>query len=312
MVAMSAQTKGGRVRGVFALLCATLFWGTSVVVARVVLRETTPQVVSLVGAVACMITLLLPLALFRSDLLRIERRDWWRFALLGAFGFSLGSLFINVAIQRTNAATAATLQYLCPAITYAWGLARRSERFDWWKVLAVGLSIVGCALTTGALTGSFLFDPWGVLAGVASATTFAFITIFGKTFAPRYNPLAYSGYVFLPMSVALACITPLRDLVALTQSPKLFALLLANSVFFGAVPTVLYFESLKWISATAVTIVLSFEIVVVSALGWLYLGEHLSIAQMVGAVMVISAVILIERSTEEPDAGSSHEPVATA
>jgi len=283
---------------VLALLCATFFWGTSVVVARVVLRETTPRVVSLVGALACMITLLAPLAFYRRHLLRIERRDWWRFAVLGAFGFALGSLFINIAIQRTNAATAATLQYLCPAITYAWGLARGNERFDWWKVLAVGLSIGGCALITGVLTGNFLFDPWGVLAAVASATTFAFITIFGKTFAPRYNPLVYSGYVFLAMSVALALITPLRDLFSLTQSPKLFAIVIANSVLFGAVPTVLYFEALKWISATAVTIVLSFEIVVVAVLSWYCLGEQLSIAQMVGALMVISAVILIERSPE--------------
>lgn len=285
----------GREVGIVALLAATFFWGTSIVVARIFLREMSPFVLAHVGALINAATLLIPLAIGSPHRLRVRKADWWRFAVLGGGAFALGGIFINVGIQRTSAATAATLQYLAPALTLAYGWLTATERIDTQKVVAVILTIVGAALATGVALGEFVYDPLGILACIGSAACFSFITVFSKTFASRYDPLAFSGLTFLAMGLSYFLFDPAASWNFCAAKPEWVVRIIAYSVGLGVVPTVLYFYALRWVEATSATIVLAFEIVVTSAIGWLWLGERLAGWQILGAAMVITAVILIER-----------------
>ncbi|MCX7625871.1 MAG: EamA family transporter [Candidatus Sumerlaeaceae bacterium] len=294
----------GRERGIVALLAATFFWGTSIVVARIFLREISPFVLAQVGALINAATLLISLSLVAPHRLRIHKGDWWRFAVLGGGAFALGGLCINVGIQRTSAATAATLQYLAPAMTLAFGWLTRTERVDIQKLTAVVLTIFGAALTTGVVLGRFVFDPLGVLACVGSAACFSFITIFSKAFAPRYDPFAFTGLTFLAMGVAYFLFDPAASWQFCVSKPAWLWRIVAYSIGLGVLPTALYFYALKWVEATSATIVLAFEIVVTSVLGWLWLGEALAGWQILGAAMVIIAVVMIERQPDQ----RLHEP----
>jgi DME family drug/metabolite transporter len=292
------MVRGGREKGIIALLSAAVFWGSSIVIARIFLRQISPFVLSHLGACVSAVSILLPLLIFKRQSLRLYPRDWWRFVLLGGVAFTVGGLFINIGIQRTSAATAATLQYLAPAFTLIYGWLLRTEDVDKWKVLAVLLTLAGAACATGVVSGGFVFDPVGVAGSVGSAATFAFITIFSKTFASRYNPIAFTGYTFAAMAVAYTLVSPIETLSVVKEMPRTVLLVAAYAVFLGVIPTILYFYAMKWVAPTAATIVLSFEIVVTSVLGWLWLGERLSFLQIVGAIMVISAVIIIEQRRE--------------
>jgi drug/metabolite transporter (DMT)-like permease len=288
----------GRERGIVALLAATFFWGSSIVLARVILRNVSPLVLSHLGAVISAIALLGPTAVFAPQRLKIPKSDWWRFAVLGGGAFALGSVCINVGIQRTSAATAATLQYLAPAMTLAYGWLTRSERVDAAKVLAVALTIVGAALATGLVLGQFVFEPLGILACIGSAACFAFITIFSKSFASRYDSFTFTGLTFAAMALTYFLVEPRATVAFVANHPGLAAGILLYAIFLSVLPTVLYFYALRYVEATAATIVLAFEIVVTSVLGWLWLGERLAAWQIVGAAMVIAAVILIERGRD--------------
>lgn len=294
--------------GISALLAATLFWGSSIVVARVILREVPPFVLAHLGAVASALSILLPLALVAPSRLRFTARDWWRFALLGAGGFALGGWCINVGIQRTSAATAATLQYLAPTFTLLYGWLSGTERPTPSKVLAVALTFSGAALATGVAIGRFVFDWLGIAAAIGSAACFAFITIFSKTFAERYDPYAFTGYTFLVMALTYGLIDPLAVATFVLNAPRQAAFIVAYAVGLGVIPTILYFASLRWLAPTTTTVVLSFEIVVTSLLGWWWLGEQLASWQVLGAAMVIAAVIIIERSREPAGLSPASSP----
>ncbi|MGC8742044.1 MAG: DMT family transporter [Candidatus Sumerlaeaceae bacterium] len=290
----------GRDRGIVALLAATIFWGTSIVAARVILRDVAPFILSHFGALVSATALLVPLAWFAPQHLRVERRDLWRFAVLGSGAFAVGGILINVGIQRTSAATAATLQYLAPAMTLAYGWLTKTERVDAWKVGAVLLSVGGAAVATGILFGQFVFDTLGILAAIGSAACFSFITIFSKSFASRYNAAAFTGLTFLAMGLAYFVVDPTSTWHFVHMRPLMAVWIAGYAVVLGVLPTILYFYALRWVEATAATIVLSFEIVVTSVLGWLWLGERLALWQVVGAAMVIAAVVIIERRRETP------------
>jgi drug/metabolite transporter (DMT)-like permease len=289
---------GGRERGIAALLTATLFWGTSIVGARLILRDISPFVFSHLGALVSAAVLLIPMAVVTPGRLRVDPRDWWRFAVLGCLGFACGNICLNVAIQRTSAATAATLQYLAPAMTLAWGWLTRTEHADRWKAIAVVLTIAGAAVATGMAMGQFVFDPLGVLAAVGSAACFAFNTVFSRDFAPRYNCAAFAGYTFLAMGLAYFAVDSTEALRFVRANPTWLWWICLYSVVLGIVPTMLYFYALRYVEATAAAIVLAFEIVVTSAVGWLWLGERLAPWQIIGGAMVVAAVVIIERRRE--------------
>ncbi len=289
----------GRERGIVALLAATFFWGTSIVAARIILRDVQPLVLSHLGALVSATTLLLPLAFVAPHLLHVRRQDVWKFIVLGGGAFALGGIFINIGIQRTSAATAATLQYLAPAMTLTYGWTTGTEKVHAWKVGAVFLTIAGAALTTGVVFGQFVYDPVGILAAIGSAACFSFITVFSKSFASRYHPAAFTGLTFLAMGIAYFAVEPAATFEFIQTRPQMACWIAGYSILLGVLPTMLYFYALRWVEATAATIVLSFEIVVTSVLGWLWLGERLAVWQVIGAALVITAVIIIERQRNE-------------
>jgi probable blue pigment (indigoidine) exporter len=100
------------------------------------------------------------------------------------------------------------------------------------------------------------------------------------------------------MALTYFLVEPRATVAFVANHPGLAAGILLYAIFLSVLPTVLYFYALRYVEATAATIVLAFEIVVTSVLGWLWLGERLAAWQIVGAAMVIAAVILIERGRD--------------
>jgi drug/metabolite transporter (DMT)-like permease len=304
------MTAGPRhLKGYFALLIATVFWGCSVVAARVLMKEVPPVALSHFTAIVCASVILGVLALLKPALLRVERQDLLRFAALGTFGFAAGSTLINLAINRTSAATAVTLQYLAPVLTLCWDRWRGTERLNGWKVTAIVLSILGCGLTVGLFQGGFVYDPIGVAAALGAAVSFAFVAVYSKPIASRYDPAAVAGLTFAVTSGVLFLVHPAGELAVAWSSPRLLLLLLGFAVFLGVLPPLFFFYGLRTVTATAATIITSGEIVVAAGLAWGLLGESMGPLQMLGGAMVISAVVLIERSREDVDGVAPEAPV---
>lgn len=281
--------------GLMLVVLATLFWGTSAVVARILMRENiTPILLGQVMATGVAVLLFVIIGVVRPSVLRITGRDALRLAILGGVGFAGGGTMINFAIHRTNVPTAVVLQYMAPALVLMWNAWRGVERLTAKRVLAVVVCIVGCALTIGIQNGGLMFEPIGILAAFAAAGSFAFVSVFSKPISERHNPLAVSAYTFGFSALALACTPEGRSWAPAFRSTDIVLGMAVYTTALSLLPTMLFFWSLKSVSATVATIVCSFEIVVVAVLSWAKLGEVMTASQAVGAALVISAIVLIE------------------
>ncbi|MBX7246665.1 MAG: DMT family transporter [Candidatus Sumerlaeaceae bacterium] len=306
-----AQNVRHRLIGFGLVTTAAIFWATSVVAGRVILRQVDALSLAQASHVVSWLALALGLAIVRPTLLRVQRRDIWRFALLGAIGIAGSSYLVNVGIQRTNTVMGVTLQYAAPAIVLIWNRWRGTEKVDWKKVVAVVASMTGCVFATGLHRGKFVFDALGIAAAGGAAFTFAFVSTFSKSFGSRYNPLAFTAHTFLASSLMYLLFQSHTKLIAAFPNREVVWYMLGYTLVLGLVPIICFFYSLRFISATAVTITCSFEIVIAGTLAWIILGEAMAPSQIAGSLMILAAVILIEQSRADEEAsGDAGETIS--
>ena len=88
-------------------------------------------------------------------------------------------------------------------------------------------------------------------------------------------------------------------LQAVTNPASLFWLLML-----AVVPTlgggVAFNAALRRIPASNASIVATLEPVIATLLGWAFLGERLEPLQLVGAGLILAAVVILQRETSEP------------
>lgn len=239
--------------------------------------------------------LLLALAIVCPAWLRIAGRDLPFFALFGLLGVAAFYITYVYAIYLTGMAVAVVLMYTAPAwvALIAWRLF--GEGLGWIKLTAVGLAFVGCALVARAWDPSQVrLNLAGVLCGLGAGLTYGLYTIFNKMAVRRYPPwtvmlyaLGFGAAFLLPLQSA-ATFRPLRQpmlvvwLLVLTLGPTLGAALL-------------HAMSLQRLPASVVSIVATLEPAIATVLAWFFLGERLGVDQILGGVLILAAVLLLQR-----------------
>lgn len=238
------------------------------------------------------------LAIFRPALLRSSPRALLVYAGFGCFGIGLFYIFNTEAVILTNVATASVLLYTAPAFVTLFARQRWGEPITGRKIIALALSLVGCALVAKAYDPEELrLDAGGVLVGVMAGLAYALFTVFAKSSSqePPWTTVAYSlvfGALFLlPLQFIQVPGVSGEGVTALFQNPGawifLFGLCLGPTVGSYA----LYNAAMSRIPASNASLVATVEPVVASFAGFLVLGQVLEPLQILGAVMIVGAAV---------------------
>lgn len=237
--------------------------------------------------------LFLGLVLLRPDWLRVRRQDLPWFAVLGALGVGTFHVLWNVAVVEIGYAAATILLYSSPIFVslMAWLIWR--EPLTRVKMLAIAMALGGCMLVAGLEELTALQVTAGGLAlGVAMGMAYGSFSLLGRQLAPRYSPWTVLTYGFgfgalalLPFQFAIA---PPREIPGATWIWFAALMFLATILPFGA-----YLYSLRWLPVSVASILAASEVVFGSMLAYLFFGERLQTGQILGAVLVVSGVVLI-------------------
>jgi DME family drug/metabolite transporter len=292
----------GNSRGYLLVLGAAAAWSTSGLFIRWTVAGSGLSALSLAfwRDLATFVSLLAGLALVRPTLLRVKRRDLLWLAALGAFGVGTFHVLWNLAILQIGYAIATVLLYFSPAfVTFmAWLVWR--EPLTRFKILAIGLALVGCVLVAGKeeLAGVEL-TAGGLILGLVAAMAYGSFSLFGRQVAGRYSPWTVLTYGFGFGALALL---PFQFGAALPwiASPTTWVwfgalVLLATIAPFGA-----YLAGLGRLPVSVASILAASEVVFGSVIGYLIFGEQLQALQIVGAGLVMGGVILIAMKGSAP------------
>jgi drug/metabolite transporter (DMT)-like permease len=244
--------------------------------------------------------LLTGIAIIKPTLLRVKRKDLpW---LFGMGAISIGSFHVlwNTSVLLIGASIATVIQSNAPIFVTIMAWIIFKEALTTRKIIAVALSVAGTVLISGILGMSAIqISQLGLAASVFSAIFYGSFSLFGKKLKGDYNSWTILVYIFGFATLTLLPFQILSPSPFPYQTP---ALLYFTSLIFVATigGFILYTIALGHLEASIASITATSEIVFASVLAYFILGERLDIWQILGAVLVISGVILVSLSNGRP------------
>jgi DME family drug/metabolite transporter len=215
--------------------------------------------------------------------------------LLGVLGVAASNYLYYLAIQRTNVATAITLQYTAPVWVLLYTVLRGAQKPSWQRIAAVGLAVAGIALVIGIFgAGGFHLDAIGVIAALLAALSFAFYNVGGHKVLAHYDRWTVLVYTLLSASLFWVVVNPPWRILAAHYAASQWLFLLTFSLISVLGPFSFYFAGLQHLEPTRAIVVSCLEPVFSILIAAVALGEVLRPLQTLGIALVLVAIVVVQ------------------
>lgn len=282
---------------------APVAWGTTYAVTSELLPSDRPLTAALLRA--------LPAGLL---LLAVTRRlpcgIWWlRAAVLGSLNIGLFFALLFVAAYRLPGGVAATVGAVQPLLVVLLAAGLLGELLTRRAVLAGLVGAGGVALLV--LRGDAALDAVGVAAAAGGAAVMALGVVLTKRWGRPAAALTVTSWQLVAGGLLLL---PLALLVEGPLPPaEVDAAAVGGYVYLGVVGTAvaytLWFRGLAVLPASSVSFLSLLAPVVATGVGWALLAQPLSAVQLLGAALVLLAVLLGQRRRGGTSVATASEPV---
>ncbi|HLW86810.1 MAG TPA: DMT family transporter [Candidatus Sulfotelmatobacter sp.] len=297
-------------RGYLFIASAAFLWGVSAALGRAVftgkfpltgeaIRPIDPLILSQTRTTFSLL-ILLPILAGRRGWQRIQlpAPDLVQCLTLGMLGVAASNYFYYVAIQRTSVAIAIIVQYTAPVWVLLYVVARRQQKLSLQKAAAVGLAVAGIIFTLGIVgpkSSSLRLDAYGLFAALLASFSFAFYNLAGHRILVRYDRWRVLVWTLTSASIFWLIVNPPWKILAAHYAPAQWAFLFTFSMISVLGAFSLYFLGLQHLEPTRAIIASCLEPVFSILLAAALLGEVVRPIQTVGIILVLAAIVLVQR-----------------
>jgi len=269
---------------------APVIWGSTYLVTTEFLPPDYPLTAAMLRALPAGLLLLLCVR-------ELPSRSWiLKIFVLGGLNFTIFWSLLFVAAYRLPGGVAATLgatQAL--AVIFLARLALGTP-IRVLSVTAAALGIVGVGLLL--LTPNAALDPVGVIGGIVGALSMAAGTVLSRKWHPPVSLLTFTAWQLTAGGLMLV---PLALLFEPLLPPLSFSNL-AGLTYLGligaALTYVLWFRGIARLEPSVISTLGFISPVSAVVLGWIVLGQALSMGQFLGATVIVGSVWLSQRSVQ--------------
>lgn len=285
-------------KGISLVLVATFFWGIMGISSRI-LYEAGLGIMfiafsrSFLSAICFFIWVLIT----DRKILKIDIKGLAVSALYGIGTFSLCFIGYNLSVEYIPISVATVLMFTNSIWVTIFGVVFFSEKFNLKKLTVIIITLVGCIMVSNVALGHCNMSIIGLAAGLGTGFLFAFQIIFPKFFNDyKKDTLLVYGYIFA--SIFLGVFTDFKEsLDIIVKSPNI-GIVILNILSIGILSTFIsntfYIKSTEYIEASVTSILASMEPVLSSIFAFFIFGEVLNGKQVVGAILIIIAAIILE------------------
>jgi len=252
------------------------------------------------------LTLLVALSILRTAWLTVARRHLPYLLIYGFLLACFNSLW-TLSVSLNGAAVSTVLAYCSAGFTALLGWWFLKERLDWVKILAVILSLGGCALISGALDpAAWRTNLLGILTGILSGLAYAIYSLMGRSAVKRglvpWTSLFYifslAAFFLLLFNLLLGGVLPgtaarPADLLWLGRALPGWVILFV----LAAGPTVagygLYNVSMIYLPSSVANLIVTLEPAFTAVVAFFLLGERYTAVQIGGSLMILAGVVFL-------------------
>ena len=231
------------------------------------------------------------LVLLRGGFALDELRAEFRLLLCGGIALGLNWVALFSAYRLLNVSLATLIYYAGPMLVVLFAPLLFREKITPLRGAALVLVALGLLLVSGSIAAGGLSLP-GLLAAAASALFYAALIVFNK----RIQRTSGLQTAAVELDVALAVVfvyvllTSGLPRPARAELPWLLLLGLVNT----GLAYLLYFSGLQRLPAQSVALISYVDPVSALFFSALFLGERLTVPQLLGAVLIIGGAMLGE------------------
>jgi drug/metabolite transporter (DMT)-like permease len=237
---------------------------------------------------------------------------------MGAVGYATQSGLFFIALERMDASLLALLLYTYPALVTVAAIALRRERATRRRFAALAAATLGTGLVlAGAGTGAL--DPLATLLAVGSALAYTAYILVGDRVTGAVPAVGLTALVCAGAATTFAAVALVGGGSAPDVSAAGFGWIATMALVSTVGAILMFLAGLARVGPSAAAILSTLEPVVTVALAALAFGETLSAVQLVGAALVLSAVVVLQtgrpnqrRPSPPPSSSSTSAPPAKA
>jgi len=227
---------------------------------------------------------------------KLSLKDWASIFFLGVLGYYLASLFDFWGLQYITASLERLVLFAYPTIVLLVSAGLYNKPIKQRQVLALILTYFGILL---AFWGDFQLDPspkviWGSLLVFVSAITYALYLVGSGQMIPRLGALRFNA-----LAMTGACIGVLthawleNGLDLLNFTPEIYGYGVAMALIATVLASFLLTGGISKVGAGNAAIISSIGPISTIVLANIFLGEVISIFQIIGTAFVMLGVLMI-------------------
>lgn len=287
--------KGRKWPWVLLGIMSTTCWGISGIFAKMLFAinpRVSPMIVTQVRMIIGGIAILLVGWLAGHHPLRIWHRwhDAGTIISYGILGLIPVQLFYFMAVKAGNASIATILQFIGPFFIMLYMAVRHHEIPSRLEVISAVAAFIGVVVvaTNGRFT-QLAITPLVLIYGLISAVGVATNTLIPRSLLKNFSSMEITGWGLVIAGIGLEVVSPTRITFALT--PRVLVMFLMIIIIGTVIPFITFTTVLKYISPTVASMLDAFEPLTATVGSVLVLGLHLSVATIIGSLVIIVAVI---------------------
>jgi drug/metabolite transporter (DMT)-like permease len=223
--------------------------------------------------------------------LRLERKRLILLLAMGGFGYCAQSLTYFIALRSLPASLVVLIAYIYPSLVVAAGWLFLHRAVSAKHLVALAASFVGLLMLVG---GAHFQLAWALVLAVASPVIYTAYILVGERVMGSVPALAASAVIITGAAIAFCVLAAIGNELALPRTAGGWAVVIALAVFPTMFAISLFLAGLPRVGASRAALLSTWEPVVTVALAVIVLGDRLSLAQVLGGVLVLTAVVVVQ------------------
>jgi len=291
----SPKTKSTLAGAYASILLSAALWGIiGLWNRRLMAGGFSPTDIVVVRNFGGMVLLAVIFAVKDRSVFRVKREHLKYFFGTGVISVLLFTVCYFSCQKLCSLAVASVLLYTAPSFVVLLSALLWKEPVTKRKLLALALTLVGCALVCGLFSGSLTVTLAGVLLGLGSGFFYALYSVFGRYALAHYDSMTVTVWTFVFAGPASLVLAPgSRTLGPALARPDMWLTAAGLVVFSSVLPYIFYTRGLSRVEAGQASIMASLEPVVAALAGILAFGEPVNAATVAGIICVLAGVAIL-------------------
>ncbi len=286
--------------GSLYLTAASSIWGGMYVVVKHIVEVIPPLELVWMRYVIALVTLII-IGLASKQKWQMKQKHILLVITISLIGYVLSILTQETGTMLSTAQMGAIITSTTPAFMVLFASILLKERLTFKKASSVSLATIGVIAIVG-IDDIDMSSTLGGLSLIIAALTWALMSVLIKLLPTRYSQIVVTTYAVL---IAVVVLTPfvivrypqvsLNELV----QPNIWGGLLYLGIISTSLAFLLWNRGLQMLNASSGGIFFFFQPVVGTFLGWVILGETISMTFWVGSFLILIGVLIAIREPQE-------------